>query len=71
MLDQTGGVRQVVKLSRGQPTSDGAGVKLNRVIGNRGENMRQIGSVLGDDRGYTYADDDARLQCGELLNKPW
>jgi len=36
MLDQTGGVRQVVKLSRGQPTSDGAGVKLNRVIGNRG-----------------------------------
>jgi redox-sensitive bicupin YhaK (pirin superfamily) len=36
MLDQTGDVRQVVKLSRGQPTSDGAGVKLNRVIGNRG-----------------------------------
>ena len=36
MLDQTGGIRQVVKLSRGQPTSDGAGVKLNRVIGNRG-----------------------------------
>ena len=35
MLDQTGGTRQVVKLSRGQPTSDGAGVKLNRVIGNR------------------------------------
>ncbi|HXR88529.1 MAG TPA: pirin family protein, partial [Stellaceae bacterium] len=36
MLDQTGGIRQVVKLSRGQQTSDGAGVKLNRVIGNRG-----------------------------------
>jgi redox-sensitive bicupin YhaK (pirin superfamily) len=36
MLDRTGGIRQVVKLSRGQPTSDGAGVKLNRVIGNRG-----------------------------------
>src|SRR5215469_2771313 len=36
MLDQTGGIRQVVKLSQGQPTSDGAGVKLNRVIGNRG-----------------------------------
>jgi quercetin 2,3-dioxygenase len=36
MLDQTGGIRQVVKLSRGQPTSDGAGVKLNRVIGHRG-----------------------------------
>jgi quercetin 2,3-dioxygenase len=35
MLDQTGGIRQVVKLSQGQPTSDGAGVKLNRVIGNR------------------------------------
>ncbi|HEX3974494.1 MAG TPA: pirin family protein, partial [Stellaceae bacterium] len=26
---------QVVKLSQGEPTSDGAGVKLNRVIGNR------------------------------------
>jgi hypothetical protein len=35
MLDQTGGTRQVVRLSQGQPTSDGAGVKLNRVIGNR------------------------------------
>jgi quercetin 2,3-dioxygenase len=40
MLDQTGGtrpgnIRQVMKLSQGQPTSDGAGVKLNRVIGNR------------------------------------
>src|SRR6185437_15212810 len=35
MLDQTGGIRQVLKLSQGQPTSDGAGVKLNRVIGNR------------------------------------
>jgi quercetin 2,3-dioxygenase len=40
MLDQTGdirpgNIRQVVKLSQGQPTSDGAGVKLNRVIGNR------------------------------------
>src|SRR5215469_3983455 len=34
MLDQTHGIRQVVKLSRGQPTSDGAGVRLNRVIGN-------------------------------------
>jgi quercetin 2,3-dioxygenase len=34
MLDQTSDIRQVVKLSRGQPTSDGAGVKLNRVIGN-------------------------------------
>ena len=34
MLDQTGdirpgNIRQVVKLSQGQPTSDGAGVKLN------------------------------------------
>jgi redox-sensitive bicupin YhaK (pirin superfamily) len=40
MLDQipnaaAGGTRQVVRLSQGQPTSDGAGVKLNRVIGNR------------------------------------
>jgi redox-sensitive bicupin YhaK (pirin superfamily) len=35
MLDQTQDTRQVVKLSRGQPTSDGAGVKLNRVIGNQ------------------------------------
>ena len=40
MLDQTpnkttGDTRQVVRLSEGQPTSDGAGVKLNRVIGNR------------------------------------
>src|SRR5215469_3447172 len=35
MLDQTGGIRQVVKLSQGQPTSDGAGVRLNRVIGNQ------------------------------------
>ncbi len=35
MLDQTADVRQVVTLSQGQPTSDGAGVKLNRVIGNR------------------------------------
>jgi hypothetical protein len=35
MLDQTQSVRQVVKLSEGHPTSDGAGVKLNRVIGNR------------------------------------
>lgn len=34
MLDQTSATRQVVRLSRGQPTSDGAGVKLNRVIGN-------------------------------------
>ena len=35
MLDQTSDTRQVVRLSQGQPTSDGAGVKLNRVIGNR------------------------------------
>ena len=35
MLDQAGEVRQVVRLSQGQATSDGAGVKLNRVIGNR------------------------------------
>ena len=40
MLDQTpnptaGDTRQVVRLSQGQPTSDGAGVKLNRVIGNQ------------------------------------
>jgi hypothetical protein len=35
MLDQTGTTRQVVKLSQGEATSDGAGVKLNRVIGNR------------------------------------
>ena len=34
MLDQTSATRQVARLSRGQPTSDGAGVKLNRVIGN-------------------------------------
>ncbi len=36
MLDQTSDTRPVVRLSQGQPTSDGAGVKLNRVIGNRG-----------------------------------
>src|ERR1700722_13716848 len=36
MLDQTGDTRQVVRLSEGQPTSDGDGVKLTRVIGNRG-----------------------------------
>lgn len=35
MLDQTSDARQVVRLSQGQPTSDGAGVKLNRVIGNQ------------------------------------
>jgi hypothetical protein len=40
MLDQTpnpttGDTRQVVRLSQSQPTSDGDGVKLNRVIGNR------------------------------------
>jgi hypothetical protein len=35
MLDQTTNTRQVVKLSQGVPTSDGAGVKLNRVIGNQ------------------------------------
>jgi len=35
MLDQATGTRQVAKLSQGQPTSDGAGVRLNRVIGNR------------------------------------
>ncbi len=35
MLDQTSDTRQVVRLSQGEPTSDGAGVKLNRVIGNR------------------------------------
>ena len=35
MLDQTTKTRQVVRLSRGVPTSDGAGVKLNRVIGNQ------------------------------------
>ncbi|HKT18143.1 MAG TPA: pirin family protein, partial [Stellaceae bacterium] len=34
MLDQAAVTRPVVKLSRGQPTSDGAGVRLNRVIGN-------------------------------------
>ena len=35
MLDQAIKTRPVAKLSRGQPTSDGAGVKLNRVIGNQ------------------------------------
>jgi redox-sensitive bicupin YhaK (pirin superfamily) len=35
MLDQTTKTRQVIRLSRGVPTSDGAGVKLNRVIGNQ------------------------------------
>ena len=35
MLDQTTNTRQVIRLSRGVPTSDGAGVKLNRVIGNQ------------------------------------
>ena len=35
MLDQTAAIRPVVKLSRGQPTSDGAGVRLNRLIGNQ------------------------------------
>lgn len=34
MLDQAVQTRAVVKLSKGQPTSDGAGVRLNRVIGN-------------------------------------
>ncbi len=35
MLDQTTRVRQVLRLSPGHPTSDGAGVRLNRLIGNR------------------------------------
>ena len=35
MLDQVNGTRQVQTLSRGEATSDGAGVKLHRVIGNR------------------------------------
>jgi len=35
MLDQASSTRQVLRLSRGQPTSDGAGVKLTRVIGNQ------------------------------------
>jgi quercetin 2,3-dioxygenase len=35
MLDQAATTRQVTRLSKGQPTSDGAGVRLNRVIGNR------------------------------------
>jgi quercetin 2,3-dioxygenase len=35
MLDQAVTTRQVARLSKGQPTSDGAGVRLNRVIGNR------------------------------------
>ncbi len=35
MLDQAATTRQVARLSKGQPTSDGAGVRLNRVIGNR------------------------------------
>jgi quercetin 2,3-dioxygenase len=34
MLDQTTGSRQVLRLVQGQPTSDGAGVKLTRLIGN-------------------------------------
>jgi len=34
MLDQATRTRQVLRLSKGQPTSDGAGVRLNRVIGN-------------------------------------
>jgi hypothetical protein len=33
MLDQTSSVRQVLRLSKGLPTSDGAGVKLTRLIG--------------------------------------
>ncbi len=33
MLDPASGTRQVLRLSRGQPTSDGAGVKLTRLIG--------------------------------------
>jgi quercetin 2,3-dioxygenase len=35
MLDQTSDQRPVLRLVKGEPTSDGAGVKLNRVIGNR------------------------------------
>jgi len=35
MLDAAAAIRPVVKLSRGQPTSDGAGVRLNRLIGNQ------------------------------------
>jgi redox-sensitive bicupin YhaK (pirin superfamily) len=35
MLDQTATARPVLRLSRGQATSDGAGVKLNRLIGNQ------------------------------------
>jgi redox-sensitive bicupin YhaK (pirin superfamily) len=35
MLDQATDTRQVLRLSKGQPTSDGAGVRLNRVIGNQ------------------------------------
>jgi quercetin 2,3-dioxygenase len=35
MLDQATRTRQVLRLSKGQPTSDGAGVRLNRVIGNQ------------------------------------
>ena len=34
MLDQATAMRPVLRLSKGQPTSDGAGVRLNRVIGN-------------------------------------
>ena len=34
MLDQATRTRQVLRLSKGQPTSDGAGVRLSRVIGN-------------------------------------
>jgi quercetin 2,3-dioxygenase len=34
MLDQATRSRQVLQLSEGQPTSDGAGVRLSRVIGN-------------------------------------
>jgi quercetin 2,3-dioxygenase len=34
MLDQATKTRQIAKLSKGQPTSDGAGVRLYRVIGN-------------------------------------
>ncbi len=35
MLDQATRIRAIARLSRGEPTSDGAGVKLTRVIGNR------------------------------------
>jgi len=34
MLDERVRTRQVERISKGQPTTDGAGVKLNRVIGN-------------------------------------